>query len=135
MFTRDWSNLQRNKRSKSASGARLFGQVTGGRGAWISEDCRAKAERRKPEARFLLLADPNFRCAPVEVGKNVRRDDDHQFVSVLLLAVIDHGHIQTRYKPQAWDPAHRTRVGLRNRSEEHTSELQSLRHLVCRLLL
>src|ERR1035438_9347554 len=24
---------------------------------------------------------------------------------------------------------------LRNRSEEHTSELQSLRHLVCRLLL
>src|SRR5205814_2936833 len=26
-------------------------------------------------------------------------------------------------------------VFLRNRSEEHTSELQSLRHLVCRLLL
>src|SRR5262245_62823922 len=25
--------------------------------------------------------------------------------------------------------------GLRKRSEEHTSELQSLRHLVCRLLL
>src|SRR5262245_66240560 len=30
------------------------------------------------------------------------------------------------------DPAHATRVP---RSEEHTSELQSLRHLVCRLLL
>src|SRR5205814_9627235 len=27
------------------------------------------------------------------------------------------------------------RVGLLQRSEEHTSELQSLRHLVCRLLL
>src|ERR1039458_10606175 len=26
-------------------------------------------------------------------------------------------------------------VALHNRSEEHTSELQSLRHLVCRLLL
>src|ERR1035438_1340463 len=26
-------------------------------------------------------------------------------------------------------------LGLSNRSEEHTSELQSLRHLVCRLLL
>src|SRR5258705_9858873 len=26
-------------------------------------------------------------------------------------------------------------VGFANRSEEHTSELQSLRHLVCRLLL
>src|SRR5262245_64314120 len=30
------------------------------------------------------------------------------------------------------DPAHRPEV---DRSEEHTSELQSLRHLVCRLLL
>src|SRR5262245_63432607 len=28
-----------------------------------------------------------------------------------------------------------TEVGLQSRSEEHTSELQSLRHLVCRLLL
>src|SRR5262245_35291933 len=27
------------------------------------------------------------------------------------------------------------RTGLEHRSEEHTSELQSLRHLVCRLLL
>src|SRR5258705_574065 len=27
------------------------------------------------------------------------------------------------------------RIGKPNRSEEHTSELQSLRHLVCRLLL
>src|SRR5437899_10202403 len=37
-------------------------------------------------------------------------------------------------------PRQRTHVGLRTRvlavrSEEHTSELQSLRHLVCRLLL
>src|SRR5436853_4816133 len=32
--------------------------------------------------------------------------------------------------PQWCDPAHKVR-----RSEEHTSELQSLRHLVCRLLL
>src|SRR5437899_6993606 len=32
--------------------------------------------------------------------------------------------------------ARETRAGLREwRSEEHTSELQSLRHLVCRLLL
>src|ERR1035441_10820213 len=30
---------------------------------------------------------------------------------------------------------HRTAVDVRCRSEEHTSELQSLRHLVCRLLL
>src|SRR5262245_62996674 len=31
--------------------------------------------------------------------------------------------------------AERLDVPLRERSEEHTSELQSLRHLVCRLLL
>src|SRR5437899_8771894 len=34
----------------------------------------------------------------------------------------------------AREPA-RHRAGPRQRSEEHTSELQSLRHLVCRLLL
>src|SRR5262245_65168945 len=32
-------------------------------------------------------------------------------------------------------PVHPLRRGGRTRSEEHTSELQSLRHLVCRLLL
>src|SRR5262245_65050853 len=31
-------------------------------------------------------------------------------------------------------PARRLRQALEHRSEEHTSELQSLRHLVCRLL-
>src|SRR5947199_10729298 len=33
------------------------------------------------------------------------------------------------------DPARGARDGEQDRSEEHTSELQSLRHLVCRLLL
>src|SRR5438045_8042835 len=32
-------------------------------------------------------------------------------------------------------PSRSIRFALRRRSEEHTSELQSLRHLVCRLLL
>src|SRR5258705_4808117 len=37
-----------------------------------------------------------------------------------------------------WQRAHALgpqRIALNERSEEHTSELQSLRHLVCRLLL
>src|SRR5258705_8187489 len=40
-------------------------------------------------------------------------------------------------KPRLPLPAYRSRPirGLVPRSEEHTSELQSLRHLVCRLLL
>src|ERR1035438_10556149 len=33
------------------------------------------------------------------------------------------------------DPYHREYLPAADRSEEHTSELQSLRHLVCRLLL
>src|SRR5262245_64930717 len=33
------------------------------------------------------------------------------------------------------DPERREPLGWADRSEEHTSELQSLRHLVCRLLL
>src|SRR5438045_7988222 len=33
-----------------------------------------------------------------------------------------------------WNPQHRSK-SVDFRSEEHTSELQSLRHLVCRLLL
>src|SRR5437899_9900294 len=38
-------------------------------------------------------------------------------------------------KPVSTLPANNRRVKSTFRSEEHTSELQSLRHLVCRLLL
>src|SRR3712207_7848640 len=34
-----------------------------------------------------------------------------------------------------WTPSLRTRIRVRCRSEEHTSELQSRQYLVCRLLL
>src|SRR5258705_1600890 len=34
-----------------------------------------------------------------------------------------------------WKPGHQNVILAPSRSEEHTSELQSLRHLVCRLLL
>src|SRR2546422_3042993 len=40
----------------------------------------------------------------------------------------------TGVTPRAYASAHRTKR-VRNRSEEHTSELQSRLHLVCRLLL
>src|SRR5438045_5533080 len=44
-----------------------------------------------------------------------------------------HGH---QLRDHALAPAAPARAGLATgRSEEHTSELQSLRHLVCRLLL
>src|SRR5438045_7110240 len=40
----------------------------------------------------------------------------------------------TRRPPSRWSIGHESPI-LDQRSEEHTSELQSLRHLVCRLLL
>src|SRR5258705_12789034 len=42
-------------------------------------------------------------------------------------------HQWLAHDPDGAVPAHHDAVGIR--SEEHTSELQSLRHLVCRLLL
>src|ERR1035438_10615823 len=39
------------------------------------------------------------------------------------------------FRDQCARPRHPRDQSLRYRSEEHTSELQSLRHLVCRLLL
>src|SRR2546429_1006180 len=44
-------------------------------------------------------------------------------------SVVDLGHVDVRVR----DPRHRE--GALARSEEHTSELQSRLHLVCRLLL
>src|SRR5690625_5753009 len=43
--------------------------------------------------------------------------------------------IQSAPDPTVIDPEHVTWIGEGQRSEEHTSELQSRGHLVCRLLL
>src|SRR5437899_8139105 len=52
-----------------------------------------------------------------------------QFIDLILGAP---AQVQDLFREAGEYPAGR---GERNRSEEHTSELQSLRHLVCRLLL
>src|SRR5436853_651491 len=50
------------------------------------------------------------------------------------LLVFDAGGGKT-FSTFLWQKAQTLRSELQARSEEHTSELQSLRHLVCRLLL
>src|SRR5438552_11656417 len=45
------------------------------------------------------------------------------------------GRVEARHREQARGVASRTRLLPTQRSEEHTSELQSPDHLVCRLLL
>src|SRR5205814_8565498 len=63
-----------------------------------------------PNAEILVVRADGTRCEPGEVGELVHRG-----------ALVAMGY---------WNDRGRTA-----RSEEHTSELQSLRHLVCRLLL
>src|SRR2546425_9592824 len=43
--------------------------------------------------------------------------------------------VPARYRSRAWEEACTAASQARERSEEHTSELQSLAYLVCRLLL
>src|SRR2546427_8708725 len=52
-----------------------------------------------------------------------------------LLGLLGTSELQ-RFLTKIWDPEEfRSDYGLRSRSEEHTSELQSQSNLVCRLLL
>src|SRR5687768_18618453 len=61
-----------------------------------------------------------------EVGKDAHPHHAQQPQSFVCMPDSPHGH----WSHESW---HRQR--LRRRSEEHTSELQSRLHLVCRLLL
>src|ERR1039458_1299646 len=91
------------------------------------------SESRKwpsPERLALILSDVFFRDLPIPADdeRSVLRlamDGDLPKVALLVLADVAVG----MHYP-VWFLA-----VCRLRSEEHTSELQSLRHLVCRLLL
>src|SRR5262245_65119607 len=61
--------------------------------------------------------------------------------NIITIVYNNEGYNSIRMHQEAQYPGRQYGVGLENpdfalmRSEEHTSELQSLRHLVCRLLL
>src|SRR5262245_31596574 len=75
--------------------------------------------------RTIKLVKPRlFIMMETEIWPNLLRACDRAGVKTLLV----NGRISTRSYP-------RYRIAKPFRSEEHTSELQSLRHLVCRLLL
>src|SRR5262245_8667641 len=70
----------------------------------------------------------------------LRELEDLKIPRFLFLTKIDKANKRIRETLATLQPASRVPLVLRqipiwNRSEEHTSELQSLRHLVCRLLL
>src|SRR5205814_8787566 len=87
------------------------------------------ASRSFPTRRSsdLQLADADFDCLlepgdqAAVLGDVVGRDADRLAARVEHVSILALEHVAVRGR--AW------------RSEEHTSELQSLRHLVCRLLL
>src|ERR1039458_9997844 len=103
---------------------------------------RAGRRKREPQTpakplpakwgrRFRLPARPGARsrghsCLILGTGEGGRK------IHVVCAPRREYLAIITAYVPETdeWDSGFRIR-----RSEEHTSELQSLRHLVCRLLL
>src|SRR5262245_64383874 len=71
------------------------------------------------------------------VTGRTRYFDDHAFEGLLHLKVLRSPHPHARLRSIDVSAAERSagvKRLIRARSEEHTSELQSLRHLVCRLL-
>src|SRR5437899_9244422 len=56
-------------------------------------------------------------------------------VTSVIVRVVCHGWLPPRSRQSSRRVPLRTTSPTEKRSEEHTSELQSLRHLVCRLLL
>src|SRR5205814_9270780 len=86
--------------------------------------------RRRPPSSTLFPYTTLFRslgrdCEPPDSGQNSRLQELH-----LQTFVVDTWHPSSDPETPT-QHAHVTSL----RSEEHTSELQSLRHLVCRLLL
>src|SRR5438045_7395168 len=58
-----------------------------------------------------------------------------RFVQLFHAGWDQHRNLNTQLKVQCEDTDAPSAALVKDRSEEHTSELQSLRHLVCRLLL
>src|SRR5205814_5884971 len=94
------------------------------------------ATLRPPPPSTLFPYTTLFRSHAADVGR-----DHHHLADVEALLDVAHHHrrrieVVGRYIEEALDlPGMEVERHNPVRSEEHTSELQSLRHLVCRLLL
>ena len=84
-----------------------------------------RVRRLRSEVRFYFSLIQISGVRPVEVVQHVRRDDDHQFVSLILFRVVHHGLIQERQKSQARESRHRPRIVLRDLAR-HNSGLAIL---------
>src|SRR5258708_22099498 len=90
---------------------------------------------RRPPRSTLFPYTTLFR-SPVPLGPIGRWRLGFQFVAALAQRLLDLAAPEARLVVAFDQPRHAARAGdLAGRSEEHTSELQSPDHLVCRLLL
>src|SRR5262245_38147330 len=109
----------------------------GGAGGSIGADQVAKAV---PDGHTLLFHNITFTTttASLQFAGRSRHDIEQDFVPISVGAYVPfwllaHPSVPARNLKEFVEFAKQTKEPLR--SEEHTSELQSLRHLVCRLLL
>src|SRR5262245_62971433 len=99
-------------------------------GSQHSDEVRAMAQPVLPrvEPETVGLSSARLR----RLGEALRRDIEAAQLPGAVVAVARAGKLAHLEAVGYRDPASRDPL---KRSEEHTSELQSLRHLVCRLLL
>src|SRR5215212_1010804 len=101
--------------------------------------------RRSAAALNRAMARRRTRRCLVAAGVSARRRGGHLRISRTAVNLITASTIRkvssspkvgsTFHPPSSCEYHHCSQSGRHARSEEHTSELQSLRHLVCRLLL
>src|SRR2546422_8230239 len=87
-------------------------------GAYVASLAMSACPAREPVATTLSRFTPTFRCEPGASVSTVSRQS-----------------YGTRLPTESRKPKETGLVSMASRSEEHTSELQSRLHLVCRLLL
>src|SRR2546425_11043330 len=121
-----------------------MGQVT----EQFSKELTLVTERPRVRGKFLFLGDEKFWVKGVTYGTFAQDENGiERFVPQIVerdfASIAENGFnvVRTYTVPPrwvldtAWRNGLRVMVGIKDRSEEHTSELQSLAYLVCRLLL
>src|SRR5262245_63356048 len=92
-------------------------------------DPKAESERITTWIRETVFKNLRRRGAVIGVSGGI----DSSVVAFLCARALGSDRIQILFMPEADSSPESLRLGQMVRSEEHTSELQSLRHLVCRL--
>src|SRR3989442_4069383 len=94
-------------------------------------------EAKRTRNAKMIVVDPRFTrtAATADLFLQIRAGTDIAFLGGLVNYAIQNNRIAKEYLTHYTNAAFVVQEGFKLRSEEHTSELQSRPHLVCRLLL